>query len=654
MAENANVNINLNSKADLKGFKKVETASEKLIKTTKKLAASLGIAYSTKKVLAYANASIKAAAADQKAQLLLATNLKNLGLAYANVDSEAFIKSMETQTHIADDLLRPAYAQLAQQTGSIAITQKIMATAFDTASGAGLDFSQTVNILSQAYVGNRKGLKQLNIGLTQAELAALSFDELLTTLNKHFSGAGEAAVKGYAGQMDALTISLGNVQEILGGALLDSFAKMAGGGDISKATSKVEKFATAWAGVIKVLTGVYDINAILSQVEFGGFLGIVPKDKPASSIPMQSPGDRAAIDKANAAAKKRAFEAGAAARKLAKIQADAAAKKAIADKKSADLSKAAAQFDLTRISIAAALRATYDNETKLRLLAMQAIEDEDGTRALSYLNQLKILQDSVQAAKLAGITTISNASLEALQFLLFKELSVIDASSMAEADKNAAKDAAFAKFNDAIIKQGGLAAANSYDEKVQIGLISIAKLAALHGYGSALATLNTIMVSNELAIATTQSANDLARYNALKDYINLLGVAYNAAIALAQANRDAATSAATPDLGPGAGADPGADPGDGSGGDFGGDFDPDAGMPNLPDPDYGGALDGINLNPPRAGENDFNYPGGGGITVVVNTGATLGTENTIVEAVQTALQTLNRRGSNTNYAGAIA
>ena len=635
-------------------FKQADTATQKLYKTTKKLAASLGIAFGAKAVIAYSKASMKAAAADQKSQSILASNLKNLGLAYANVNSEAFIKSMETQTHIADDLLRPAYSQLAQVTGSIALTQKVMAIAFDTANGAGLDYSATINILSQAYVGNRKGLKQLQTGLTTAQLAALSFDELLVVLTQHFGGAGEAAIKGYAGQMDALSISMGNVQEILGGALLDSFAQLAGGGDISKATSKVEKFATAWAGVIKVLTGVYDINAILSQVEFGGFLGIVPKDKPASSIPMQSPGDRAAIDKANAAAKKRAFEAGAAARKLAKIQADAAAKKAIADKKSADLSKAAAQFDLTRISIAAALRATYDNETKLRLLAMQAIEDEDGTRALSYLNQLKILQDSVQAAKLAGITTISNASLQALQFLLFKELSVIDASSMAEADKNAAKDAAFAKFNDAIIKQGGLAAANSYDEKVQIGLISIAKLAALHGYGSALATLNTIMVSNELAIATTQSANDLARYNALKDYINLLGVAYNAAIALAQANRDAATSAATPDLGPGAGADPGADPGDGSGGDFGGDFDPDAGMPNLPDPDYGGALDGINLNPPRAGENDFNYPGGGGITVVVNTGATLGTENTIVEAVQTALQTLNRRGSNTNYAGAIA
>ena len=71
-------------------------------------------------------------------------------------------------------------------------------------------------------------------------------------------------------------------------------------------------------------------------------------------------------------------------------------------------------------------------------------------------------------------------------------------------------------------------------------------------------------------------------------------------------------------------------------------------MPNLPDPDYGGALGGINLNPPRA--DDWS----GGNTIIVNTGATLGTEQAIVEAVQTAIQTLNRRGGNTQYAGAIA
>jgi len=617
-----------------KAFKQADSATEKLYKTTKKLAASLGIAFGAKAVIAYSKASIKAAAADQKSQSILASNLKNLGLAYANVNSEAFIKSMETQTHIADDLLRPAYSQLAQVTGSIALTQKIMAIAFDTANGAGLDYSATINILSQAYVGNRKGLKQLQTGLTTAQLAALSFDELLVVLTSHFGGAGEAAIKGYAGQMDALSISMGNVQEILGGALLDSFAELAGGGNITKATSKVEKLAEAFAGVLKVLTGVYDMNAILNQVEFGGFLGVVPKNKPASSVGQQSPGDRAAIDKANAAAKKRAFEAGAAARKLAAAQAAAAAKKAIADKKSADLSKAAAAFDLTRISIAAALKATYDNDTKLRLLAMQAIENEDGEKALEYLNQLKILQDSVQTAKLAGITTISAKSLEALNATLLAELAAIDKTKMSDADKSSARDAAFAKYNDALTKQGGLAALNEYNERVQIQLTSIAKLAAIAKTGAALATLNSIMVSNELSIATTQSANDLARYDALKAYIALLGVAYDAAIALAQANAAAAIAAV---------------PGNSKGAPFGGES---GFTPYVPRPVPRGVLpDYLDISTSIGSMANGTGGGGGGsntvkIEIVDKTSG-------LIEVVQQAVQTNNRYGNNLDYAGAI-
>ena len=617
-------------------FKQADTATQKLYKTTKKLAASLGIAFGAKAVIAYSKASMKAAAADQKSQSILASNLKNLGLAYANVNSEAFIKSMETQTHIADDLLRPAYSQLAQVTGSIALTQKVMAIAFDTANGAGLDYSATINILSQAYVGNRKGLKQLQTGLTTAQLAALSFDELLVVLTQHFGGAGEAAIKGYAGQMDALSISMGNVQEILGGALLDSFAQLAGGGNITKATTKVEEIAEAFAGLLKVLTGVYDMNAILNQVEFGGFLGVVPKNKPASSVAQQSPGDRAAIDKANAAAKKRAFEAGAAARKLAKAQADAAAKKAIADKKSADLSKAAAAFDLTRISIAAALKATYDNDTKLRLLAMQAIENEDGEKALDYLNQLKILQDSVQTAKLAGITTISSKSLEALNATLLAELAAIDKTKMSEADKTLARDAAFAKYNDALTKQGGLAALNEYNERVQIQLTSIAKLAAIAKTGAALATLNTIMVSNELAIATTQSANDLARYDALKSYIALLGVAYDAAIALAQAN--AAAKVIVP-------------PGNSGGSKSGGNLIKDLERGILTNTNYGVISDVITStsNPgSNAGNNNSN-------NAVLNFNAPIYTisDAEFAANVQRAVQNNNRFGNNLDYAGAI-
>jgi len=437
MAQTSNVNINLNSKADLKGFKQAETATQKLMKTTKKLAASLGIAYGTKAVLAYANASLKAAAADQKSQLLLSSNLKNLGLAYANVDSETFIKSMETQTHIADDLLRPAFAQLAQVTGSIATTQRVMGIAFDTASGTGLDYAQTIDILSQAYVGNRKGLKQLNTGLSTAQLAALSFDQLLVVLNEHFGGAGTAAVKGYAGQMDALTISLGNVQEILGGALLDSFAKMAGNGDITKATTKIEAWTTALAGALKVLTGVYDMNAILSQVEFGGFLGLVPKNKPASSIPMQSPADRAAIDKANA--KQIASQKELA--KLAKAQAAAALATAKAKRDQAALDKAALAlgkgqnvFDMDAIQLNAAMLSSTEALGKATSQT-QLLSIANDLARLTIKQDMLVLEDAIAAKDVAGATAAAkklNTDIAILGTLSNQSLKLADIKTILE------------------------------------------------------------------------------------------------------------------------------------------------------------------------------------------------------------------------------
>jgi len=614
-----------------KAFKEAETSTAKLVKSAKKLASSLGIAFSVKAVLNYVKASAIAAAQDQKSQSILASNLKNLGLAYANVGSEAFIKNMETQTHIADDLLRPAYAQLAQQTGSIAVTQKIMATAFDTANGAGLDYQQTIDILTQAYVGNRKGLKQLNIGLDTAQLAAMSFDELLTTLNSHFAGAGKAAIEGYAGQMAALDIAMGNVQENLGGALLDSFAHLAGNGDITKATSNIEKLSQTLADYIRLATGAVNLGDFYDKwTNLDAKAGKIHNGFGNRSMTVQSQDTQKAAAAAEAKAN---YDRTKAARALAKAQADAAAKKLAADKKAADLAKASSAFDLTKISIAAALKATYDQDTKLRLLAMQAIENDNGEAALGYLNQLNILQDSVQANKLAGIKTISQASLDALNTTLLNELAAIDKTKMAEADKDIAKDAAFKKYNDAIVKQGGLAAANEYSERTQIDLTSIAKLAAVAGYGAALATLNTVMVANELAISTTQSANDLKRYDDLKDYIKLLGVAYDAATALANANKDAALKKQIKD---------------------------------------GLGLGGINLQNPRSHEDNyvdaftpppvlpFNFGNGADSNYdrssnVINFNAPVYTIDSaeFAAAVQRALQINNRAGNNTNYAGGL-
>lgn len=142
-----------------KGFKQAEGATDKLSKSVKNLAKTLGVAFSVAAIVNYGKAAAKAAADDSKAQAILATNLKNVGLAYAQMPVETFINNMQKQTGILDDQLRPAFARLAQTTGSVQKSQELMASAFDIASGTGVDFGTVIDTLSLAYLGNTKGLK---------------------------------------------------------------------------------------------------------------------------------------------------------------------------------------------------------------------------------------------------------------------------------------------------------------------------------------------------------------------------------------------------------------------------------------------------------------------------------------------------------------
>jgi hypothetical protein len=200
--------------------------------------------------LAYGKASVKAASEDIKAQKLLANSLKNVGLAYATVDVEGFISKMQSQTGVLDDQLRPAFAKLAGVTGSVAKTEKLMALAFDVSSGSSLDYASAVDLLSQAYVGNTKGLKQLNLGLTQAEIKAMSFDEVMALLNERFAGSGKAAIDTYAGQMSLLAAASSNASEIIGTSLLGAIDSLTGSDGIANVGTDIENAAKSLSNFI--------------------------------------------------------------------------------------------------------------------------------------------------------------------------------------------------------------------------------------------------------------------------------------------------------------------------------------------------------------------------------------------------------------------
>jgi len=526
-----------------KAFKQADTATAKLMKSVKSLAGGLGIAFGTKAVINFGKQAVKAFAEDEAAALRLSNAVDNLGIGFANVDISKFIADLERSAGIADDILRPAFQGLLTTTGSLVQSQKLLNDAITISRASGIDLATVSQDLAKGYVGITKGLAKYNTGLTKAELSSKSFNEILGTLLKQSAGAANDYLGTTAYSMDVLGIATSNASEIIGGGLIDAFAAVGGGSEASDAAYVIETIATAIANVTRAAGGaVGAIPTLIKNLKnlpksiFLGFAGaqagvkLTPKpkeEKTASEISKEEQAKRLAKLEADAA--KRAKLLAALQNKQldnAKKQEAAEKKRLLLEKAKAALSKAAAAFDLNKIQIAAALRATYDKDERLRLLAMQEIENENGETALKYIDQLKLLTQEQQTNKLAGIKSISETELNYINQLLLDELQRIKTTKMSEDEAALARQAAYAKYNAAIQQSGGLAEANFYTEKTQVELLQIAKLAALDKVAAAQATMDILNYTTQKTIieriAAAQKIADDAKYAALQDYLALL------------------------------------------------------------------------------------------------------------------------------------
>ena len=533
-------------KALAKGEKQIGGFS----KTVKSLGKALGAAFSVTAIVAFGKASVKAFAEDEKAAVRLTRTVNNLGLGFENTRITKFISDLEKSANVSDDVLRPAFQTLLTTTGSVEKSQNMLALALDVAAGSGEDVATVANDLANAYVGNTKGLTKYRLGLTKAELAGKGFNDIQDLLNKQFSGQNAARLDTYEGKMAALSVSFGNMQETVGKGLVEAFQILAGDGGIEGATTAMEKFGekaanvligTAsyvdklldklnslggkgggfdWVSLIPILGGYLGSGGVLDSLEAEG-RKVTGTDRKYGGVYA----DQYNAQKEAAAAKARAKAEAEAARRQKELLA-MQKKSALAEKNKLSLSKAAAVFDTNRISIAAALRATYDKETILRLEALQAIEEDNGELALKKINELAALQKNADLAKLAGIKEISDSTLLAINTQLLNELGAINKSKMAEGDKELAREEAFKKYNAAITAAGQLAAKEQYSERVQIQLTEIARLASQSNTTSALKTQVLLREQAELSmidrVAKAQAEADAARFKALQDYINLL------------------------------------------------------------------------------------------------------------------------------------
>jgi len=195
----------------------------------------------------------KAAADDQKAQLLLANALhKSAGATDAQVAStEDWISKTAFATGVADDQLRPAMSTLARATGDVTAAQGAMATVLDVSAATGKDVETVAAAMAKAYAGNTTALGKMVPGIDKGVLATKDMTKITAELARTMGGSAAVQANSAAGQYERFKLALQETEESIGAALLPTLSTL--GGVLRQGATWAAQHAGAMATIVKVV-----------------------------------------------------------------------------------------------------------------------------------------------------------------------------------------------------------------------------------------------------------------------------------------------------------------------------------------------------------------------------------------------------------------
>lgn len=174
---------------------------------------------------------VKAAIEDEKAQVALATSLKNVTGA-----TDAQIKAVEDQilktsllTGKTDDELRPSLDRLLRSTQNVSEAQKLQNLALDVAAGSGKSLQAVSEALGKAYDGNFGALKKLGVPIDENIIKTKDFDAAQAALAATFGGQAAAQADTFAGKMERLKVAFAEGKETVGSYVLDALTPLVSG-----------------------------------------------------------------------------------------------------------------------------------------------------------------------------------------------------------------------------------------------------------------------------------------------------------------------------------------------------------------------------------------------------------------------------------------
>ena len=438
-----NIDINVGSKFDAKGFKQAETATEKLVKSTKRLAGAIGIAFSTQAVLNFGRLAVKASM-DQQAEQNRLNQLLKVGVG-ATTQEIALLneqtKALEKIGVVTGGNITQTQSQLATfnlqvstiKTLTPAILDYVTAEKGATASTA--DFKSMTNGLAQALNGNFASLTRVGFVLdenTKKQIKSGTETEranaLVKVLNSTYKDFNKNLRDTDAGQMQVLANAAQEATTIIGTGLIDALKGIGDSDSVDNLAAQMEKAALYTADTIRGIgilsaklksipvVGGFGLKELLGAIPLvGGYINIAAELGKSARLASESfnfaSGGGAGTyspDRASEAARQKRLAADEKkrAQALAKIEKD----RLKTAKEQTALQKAGTLFDIQQAGIIAALKGDISNEERKRLELQLAILTGNTSEASKLAGELAKSQGLSQqlAAYLASLPDAKN------------------------------------------------------------------------------------------------------------------------------------------------------------------------------------------------------------------------------------------------------
>jgi hypothetical protein len=157
------------------------------------------------------------AAADQAAMEAVRVAVENTGASWDDAGGKIddYMLKMRDMAAIDDAELKPALAGLIAITGDYERSLELASLAADLAKGKNMSLAAASDLVGKVAQGNTSTLSRYGIVLNENATA----EEALAELQKRFAGQAEAYGATTQGQLEALSIKVGDFRESIGGAL---------------------------------------------------------------------------------------------------------------------------------------------------------------------------------------------------------------------------------------------------------------------------------------------------------------------------------------------------------------------------------------------------------------------------------------------------